>query len=70
VAIFVGALGVVVATHDTGVVKNDIARNVYVPKELTMLLQVKADYGRHLLPLPVAYRAALNLSRRAQLRGR
>jgi hypothetical protein len=50
VAIFLGALGVSWLTHGTGVVSNDIARNIYIPKELTMPLQVKAAYnGRDML---------------------
>lgn len=31
-------------THGTGVVKDDLKRNVYIPNELTMPLQVKAAY--------------------------
>lgn len=42
---FVGMLGVSWLTHGTGVVRNDIARNIYVPDELTMPLQVKAAYN-------------------------
>lgn len=50
VAIFLGALGLSWLTHGTGVVTNDIARNIYIPKELTMPLQVKAAYnGRDML---------------------
>ena len=45
VAIFLGALGVSWLTHGTGVVQNDIARNIYIPKDLTMPLQVKAAYN-------------------------
>lgn len=32
-------------THGTGVVKDDLKRNVYIPKELTMPLQVQAAYN-------------------------
>jgi hypothetical protein len=50
IAIFLGVLGLSWLTHGTGVVVNDIARNVYIPKELTMPLQVKAAYnGRDIL---------------------
>jgi hypothetical protein len=50
VAIFLAALGVSWLTHGTGVVKNDIARNIYIPKDLTVPLQVKAAYnGRDML---------------------
>ena len=50
IAIFLGVLGLSWLTHGTGVVKNDIARNIYIPKELTMPLQVKAAYnGRDML---------------------
>jgi hypothetical protein len=45
VAIFLGSLGLSWLTHGTGVVSNDIARNIYIPKELTMPLQVKAAYN-------------------------
>ena len=50
VAIFIAVLGLSWLTHGTGVVVNDIARNIYVPKELTMPLQVKAAHnGRDML---------------------
>jgi hypothetical protein len=50
VLIFVAVLAVSWVTHGTGVVKNDLARNIYIPKELTMPLQVKAAYnGRDIL---------------------
>jgi hypothetical protein len=45
IAIFLGVLGLSWLTHGTGVVSNDIARNIYIPKELTMPLQVKAAYN-------------------------
>jgi hypothetical protein len=45
VAIFLGALSVSWLTHGAGVIGNDIARNIYIPKELTMPLQVKAAYN-------------------------
>ena len=45
ILVFVGMLGVSWLTHGTGVVRNDVARNVYVPDELTMPLQVKAAYN-------------------------
>jgi len=45
VAIFLGVLGLSWLTHGTGVVSNDIARNIYIPKELTIPLQVKAAYN-------------------------
>ena len=45
VAIFLGVLGLSWLTHGTGVVSNDITRNIYIPKELTMPLQVKAAYN-------------------------
>lgn len=43
--VFVGVLGLAWVTHGTGVVKNDHARHIYVPEQLTMLLQVKAAYN-------------------------
>ncbi len=46
VVIFVGVLGLSWLTHGTGVVSNDIVRNIYIPKKLTMPLQVKAAYNR------------------------
>jgi len=45
VAIFLGALGLSWLTHGTGVVTNDLGRNIYIPKDLTMPLQVKAAYN-------------------------
>jgi len=45
-ALFVAALGVAWLFHGTGVVHNDLARNIYIPEELTMPLQVKAEYNR------------------------
>jgi hypothetical protein len=45
IAIFLGVLGLSWLTHGTGVVGNDIARNIYIPKELTMPLEVKAAYN-------------------------
>lgn len=45
VLIFVGMLVVVWETQGTGVVKNDLSRNIYIPEELTMPLQVKAAYN-------------------------
>lgn len=44
-AIFVGVLGLSWLTHGSGVVKNDLARNISIPKQLTMPLQVKAAYN-------------------------
>jgi hypothetical protein len=50
IAIFLGVLGLSWPTHGTGVVINDIARNIYIPKDLTMPLQVKAAHnGRDIL---------------------
>ena len=43
--IFIGMLGVSWLTHGTGVVRNDLARNIYIPERLTMPLQVKAAYN-------------------------
>ena len=45
IAIYLGVLGLSWLTHGTGVFGNDIARNIYIPKELTMPLQVKAAYN-------------------------
>ena len=45
VVVFLGVLGLSWLTHGTGVIKNDIARNIYIPSELTMPLQVKAAYN-------------------------
>lgn len=45
VAVFVGALGFSWLTHGSGVIKNDIARNIYIPNELTMSFQVRAAYN-------------------------
>jgi len=43
--LFVGTLGLAWVTHGTGVVENDTERHVYIPKQLTMPLQVKASYN-------------------------
>jgi hypothetical protein len=43
--IFLGVLGVSWLTHGTGVVKNDLERNIYIPETLTMPFQVKAAYN-------------------------
>lgn len=43
--IFVGVLGLSWVTHGTGVVQNDIERNIYIPTELTTPLQVMAAYN-------------------------
>jgi hypothetical protein len=43
--VFVGVLLVSWFTHGTGVIKNDTARNIYIPSELTMPLQVMAAYN-------------------------
>jgi len=44
VAIFSGLLVLGWSTHSTGVIKNDAERNIFIPDELTMPLQVKASY--------------------------
>ena len=44
-AIFLGTLGLAWVTHGTGVVRNNIEQNVYIPDELTMPLQVMAAYN-------------------------
>jgi hypothetical protein len=43
--LFLGALGVSWVTHGTGVISNDVARNIYIPSELTLPLQVMAAYN-------------------------
>jgi hypothetical protein len=45
VAIFVAALFLSWVFHGTGVVRNDIKRNIYIPEALTIPLQVKAAYN-------------------------
>jgi hypothetical protein len=45
IAVFVAVLGFAWITHGTGVVKNDISRNIFIPSELTMPLQVMAAYN-------------------------
>ena len=45
VVIFVGVLGLSWLTHGTGVIQNDISRNIFIPKELTTPLQVKVAYN-------------------------
>ncbi len=49
VALFAAALAISWLFHGTGVVHNDLSRNIYIPEELTMPLQVKAAYnGEHI----------------------
>src|SRR4030067_2581602 len=45
VAVFVGMLLLSWVFHGTGVVKNDLKRNIYIPQTLTIPLQVKAAYN-------------------------
>lgn len=45
VILFVAALGISWLFHGTGVVHNDLKRNIYIPKDLMMPLQVKAAYN-------------------------
>ena len=45
VALFVVVLALSWLFHGTGVIRNDPERNIYIPKELTMPLQVKAAYN-------------------------
>ncbi|WP_290789494.1 ethylbenzene dehydrogenase-related protein [Halomonas sp.] len=39
------ALGLAWVTQGTGVIENDLERNIYIPEELTMPLQVQAAYN-------------------------
>ncbi|HEX7375038.1 MAG TPA: ethylbenzene dehydrogenase-related protein [Steroidobacteraceae bacterium] len=43
--LFVAALLLSMATHSTGVVHNDVARNIWIPPELTMPLQLQVAYN-------------------------
>jgi hypothetical protein len=43
--VFVAVLAVAWFTHGTGVIRNDTSRNIYIPDELTMPLQVMAAYN-------------------------
>jgi hypothetical protein len=43
-ALFASVLALSWLFHGTGVVHNDLSRNIYIPQELTMPLQVKAAY--------------------------
>jgi len=45
VALFVAMLLLSWVFHGTGVVRNDVERNIYIPEMLTMPLQVKAAYN-------------------------
>ncbi len=45
IALFAGSFAVIWATQGTGVIKNDLSRNIFIPAELTMPLQVKAAYN-------------------------
>jgi hypothetical protein len=44
-AVFLALLALSWVFHGTGVVRNDLARNIYIPDPLTMPLQVKAAYN-------------------------
>lgn len=44
-AVFAGALLVSWVTHGTGIVKNDLGRNISIPTQLTVPLQVRAAYN-------------------------
>ncbi|MEX2367318.1 MAG: ethylbenzene dehydrogenase-related protein [Pseudohongiellaceae bacterium] len=43
--LFLATLLLAWIVHGTGVVKNDLERNIYIPDQLTMTLQVKAAYN-------------------------
>jgi hypothetical protein len=48
-AIFLAVLALAWIFHGTGVVRNDLSRNIYIPEQLTMALQVRAAYdGRNI----------------------
>jgi hypothetical protein len=49
IAVFVAVLLLSLITHGTGVVRNDPARNIWIPDELTMPLQVQAAYNDQLM---------------------
>ena len=68
-ALFVAALLLSLLTHGTGVVRNDAARNIWIPSELTMPLQLQVAYNdtADLLPLSLAGEAAARLHRPAAL---
>lgn len=44
-AVFIAVLGLSWLTHGTGVIRNDVSRNIFIPKELTTPLQVKVAYN-------------------------
>lgn len=44
-AIFIAVLGFSWLTHGTGVIRNDLSRNIFIPKDLTTSLQVKVAYN-------------------------
>ncbi|MBZ0149295.1 MAG: hypothetical protein K8F62_17390 [Pseudorhodoplanes sp.] len=44
-ALFLAVLGLSWLTHGTGVIKNDTSRNIYIPQDLTMPLQVRVAYN-------------------------
>src|SRR5688572_10404210 len=44
VLVFVAVLALSWLFHGTGIVRNDLKRNIFIPSELTMPLQVKAAY--------------------------
>jgi hypothetical protein len=43
--LFIAMLGVSWLFHGTGVIRNDVKRNIHIPEKLTMPLQVKAAYN-------------------------
>jgi len=44
IILFLGMLAVSWFNHGTGVIQNDASRSIYIPKQLTMPLQVQAAY--------------------------
>ena len=44
-ALFGAALLLSYLSHGTGVVRNDTARNIWIPSELTMPLQLRVAYN-------------------------
>jgi hypothetical protein len=43
--IFIASLFLALVTHNTGVVRDDPERNIWIPRELTMPLQLQVAYG-------------------------
>jgi len=54
IILFLGMLAVSWLNHGTGVIQNDASRSIYIPKQLTMPLQVQVGFPVAAAPVRVA----------------